>query len=181
MRRPVDAERVRRLMRELGYEAETDVRLYFTGGATAVLFGWRSSTIDVDVKLEPDTDRLLRALPRIKEKLEINIELASPDQFIPELPGWHERSAFIAREGRLSFYHYDFYAQALAKIERGHAQDRLDVRQMLDRGLIEPLELRRRFEEIEPLLYRYPAIDPTAFRRALEETLQEKGLSESRA
>ncbi len=178
MRRPVDAERIRRLMRELGQEAETDVRLYFTGGATAVLFGWRPSTIDVDVKLEPDTDRLLRALPRIKEKLEINIELASPDQFIPELPGWHERSAFIAQEGRLSFYHYDFYAQALAKIERGHAQDRLDVRQMLDRGMIDHPELRRRFEEIEPLLYRYPAIDPAAFRRAVEEALWEKSLSD---
>lgn len=178
MRRPVDAERIRRLMRELGNEAATDIRLYFTGGATAVLFGWRSSTIDVDVKLEPDTDRLLRALPRIKDKLQINIELASPDQFIPELPGWHERSAFIAREGRLSFYHYDFYAQALAKIERGHSQDRLDVHQMLDRGLIDPFELRQRFEEIEPLLYRYPALDPAAFRRALDEALGGEGSSE---
>jgi len=159
-------------MQELGDEAEKDVRLYFTGGATAVLFGWRQSTVDVDVKLEPESDRLFRALPRIKEKLEINIELASPDQFIPELPGWQERSAFIAREGRLSFYHYDFYAQALAKIQRGHSQDRLDVRNMIERGLIDPEELRRRFEEIEPRLYRYPAIDPAAFRRAVESALQ---------
>jgi len=172
MRRPVDAERIRRFMQELGDEAEKDVRLYFTGGATAVLFGWRQSTVDVDVKLEPESDRLFRALPRIKEKLEINIELASPDQFIPELPGWQERSAFIAREGRLSFYHYDFYAQALAKIQRGHSQDRLDVRNMIERGLIDPEELRRRFEEIEPRLYRYPAIDPAAFRRAVESALQ---------
>jgi len=172
MRRPVDAERIRRFMQELGDEAEKDVRLYFTGGATAVLFGWRQSTVDVDVKLEPESDRLFRALPRIKEKLEINIELASPDQFIPELPGWQERSAFIAREGRLSFYHYDFYAQALAKIQRGHSQDRLDVRNMIERGLIGREELRRRFEEIEPRLYRYPAIDPAAFRRAVESALQ---------
>ncbi len=161
-------------MRELGREAETESRLYFTGGATAVLFGWRSSTIDVDIKLEPDADRLLRSFPRIKDQLEINIELASPDQFIPELPGWHERSAFIAREGQLSFFHYDFYAQALSKIQRGHSQDRLDVRQMLDRRLIEPAELRQRFEQIEPYLYRYPAIDPAAFRRALEVVLREE-------
>lgn len=167
MRRPVDAERIRQFMRELGSEAEKDVRLYFTGGATAVLFGWRPSTVDVDVKMEPESDRLFRALPRIKEKLELNIELASPDQFIPELPGWQERSAFIVREGRLSFYHYDFYSQALSKIQRGHAQDHVDVRQMLERGLVDRGELRRRFEEIEPQLYRYPAIDPAAFRRAL--------------
>jgi hypothetical protein len=176
MRRPVDAERVRQFMRELGEEAEKDVRLYFTGGATAVLFGWRLSTVDVDVKLEPESDRIFRALPRIKEKLEINVELASPDQFIPELPGWQERSVFIAREGRLSFYHYDFYAQALAKIQRGHSRDLTDVRQMIGRGLIGREELLRRFEEIEPRLYRYPAIDPAAFRRAVEEALQEAEL-----
>ncbi|HEX3552020.1 MAG TPA: DUF6036 family nucleotidyltransferase [Thermoanaerobaculia bacterium] len=172
MRRPVDAERIRRFMRELGGEAERDVRLYFTGGATAVLLGWRTGTIDVDVKLEPETDRLFRAFPRLKEKLEINIELASPDQFIPELPGWRDRSAFIAQEGRLAFYHYDFHSQALSKIQRGHAQDRDDVRQMIDRGLIDRQELRRRFEEIEPHLYRFPAIDPAAFRRAVAEALE---------
>ena len=158
-------------MWELGGEAERDQRLYFTGGATAVLLGWRSSTLDV--KVDPESDRIYRALPRIKEKLEINIELAAPDQFIPELSGWRGRSAFIAREGRISFYHYDFYAQALSKIQRGHSQDRGDVREMLERGLIDRRELRRRFEEIEPQLYRFPAIDPEAFRRALEEALQE--------
>lgn len=173
MRRPVDAERIHRFMRELGREAEGDVRLYFTGGATAVLLGWRMSTIDVDIKMEPESDRLFRALPRIKDTLEVNIELAAPDQFIPEIPGWKERSLFIAREGRLSFYHYDFYGQALSKIQRGHAQDLSDVREMMARGLIEREELRRRFEEIEPSLYRYPAIDPPAFRRGLEEAIRE--------
>jgi hypothetical protein len=172
MRRPVDAERIRRFMRELGGEAEKDLRLYFTGGATAVLFGWRASTLDVDIKIDPESDRIFRALPQVKERLQINVELAAPDQFIPEVPGWQERSAFIAREGRLSFYHYDFYAQALSKIQRGHAQDRNDVQQMLQRGLIDPEALRRRFEQIEPRIYRFPAIDPVAFRRALDEALQ---------
>ncbi|HEV2844406.1 MAG TPA: DUF6036 family nucleotidyltransferase [Thermoanaerobaculia bacterium] len=160
-------------MRELGREAEKDVRLYFTGGATAVLLGWRQSTVDVDIKVDPETDRLFRAFPQLKEKLEINIELASPDQFIPEVPGWQERSAFIAREGRLSFYHYDFYAQALSKIQRSHAKDLEDVRQMIARGLVDPGELRRRFDQIEPQFYRYPAIDPAAFRKALEAILTE--------
>jgi hypothetical protein len=177
MRRPVDAERIRRFMRELGGEAERDLRLYFTGGATAVLLGWRSSTLDVDIKVDPESDRVSRAIPRVKEKLEINIELAAPDQFIPEVPGWEERSAFIAREGRLSFYHYDFYAQALSKIQRGHSQDLGDVRQMLERGLVDRQELRRRFEQIEPQLYKFPAINPATFQRALEEVLQEEELS----
>jgi len=169
MRRPVDAARVRELVRRLGAEAREETRLYLTGGATAVLLGWRPSTIDVDLKLEPESDRLLRAIPELKESLEMNVELAAPDQFIPELAGWRDRSPFVVREGRMSCHHYDLYAQALAKIERGHAQDRIDVQQMLERGLVERAELARRFAEIEPLLYRFPAIDPAAFRLALEE------------
>jgi hypothetical protein len=169
MRRLVDEPTLRRFMQTLGEEAEKDVRLYFTGGATAVLLGWRGSTVDVDIKIDPETDRLFRALPELKEKLSINIELASPDHFIPELPGWQERSLFVAREGRLSFYHYDLYAQALSKVERGHAQDLADVRQMIERGLVDPAELLQRFQEIEPRLYRYPAIDGPSFRRAVEE------------
>lgn len=158
-------------MKELGLEAGKDVRLYFTGEATAVLFGWRESTVDVDIKVDPESDKIFRAFPHLKEKLGINIELAAPDQFIPEVPGWQERSAFITREGGLSFYHYDFYAQALSKIQRGHAKDLEDIRQMIERGLVEPGELRRRFDQIEPQLFRYPAIDPAAFRKALEAIL----------
>ncbi|HEX2223337.1 MAG TPA: DUF6036 family nucleotidyltransferase [Thermoanaerobaculia bacterium] len=169
MRRLVDEAGIRRFMKSLGAVAEKDVRLYFTGGATAVLLGWRASTVDIDIKLDPERDEVFRAIPKLKDQLQVNVELASPDGFIPPLPGWQERSAFIAREGRLSFYHYDFYSQALAKIERGHSQDLSDVREMLDRGLVEPKELLRRFEEIEPGLYRYPAVDPVSFRRAVEE------------
>jgi hypothetical protein len=169
MRRPVDAQRVRAFMQALGAEADRAGHVYFTGGVTAVLTGWRGSTIDIDLKLEPDSDRLLRAIALLKERLEINVELAAPDQFIPELSGWRERSPWISREGSLDFHHYDYCAQALAKIERGHAQDRGDVSEILARGLVSVDELRRRFAEIEPLLHRFPAIDPASFRRGVED------------
>jgi uncharacterized nucleotidyltransferase DUF6036 len=169
MRRPVDAERIQRFMQALGPEAEKDLRLYFTGGATAVLLGWRSSTVDIDLKLEPDSDRVLQALSHLKDRLEINVELAAPDQFIPEVPGWKDRSVFIAREGRIGFYHYDLYSQALAKIERGHSLDLADVQTMIERGLVDRQELLRRFEQIEPRLHQHPAIDPVSFRQAVEE------------
>jgi hypothetical protein len=171
MRRLAEDTRIRRLMQALGAAANAETRVYFTGGATAVLEGWRATTVDVDIRIVPDRDEMLRAIPALKEDLELNIELASPADFIPELPAWEGRSRFIAREGRASFYHYDFYAQALAKIERGHAQDAADVAAMLDRGLVAPGRLRELFEAIEPRLYRYPAVDPRSFRRALETTL----------
>ena len=68
-----------------------------------------------------------------------------------------------------SFFHYDFYAQALSKLERGHDKDMGDVGEMLRSGHVERPELLRLFEVIEPLLYRFPAIDPATFRRAVED------------
>jgi hypothetical protein len=168
MRRPVDLARIREFMRALGPEADREGRAYLSGGSTAVLCGWRESTIDIDLKFEPESDRLLRALAELKERLGVNLELAAPDQFIPELPGWRDRSEWIAREGKLDFHHYDLYAQALAKIERGHAQDRVDVEQMIARGIVDLAALERHFAAIEPLLYRFPAIDAADFRRAVE-------------
>ena len=171
MRALVDDARLREFIRELGRAAEEEGRVYFTGGATAVLLGWRTSTIDADIRIVPETDAVFRAIPALKERLRLNVELASPPDFIPELPGWPDRSPFIARDGRLSFHHFDFYSQALAKIERGHARDRADVAEMLARGLVDPARLRAFFEAIVPRLDRYPAIDPPSFRRAVDEAL----------
>jgi hypothetical protein len=142
--------------------------VYLVGGATAVAEGWRQSTVDVDLAIDADADAILRAMPSIKEALDINIELASPADFIPVRPGWRDRSPFVAQEGQVTFRHFDLYAQALAKIERGHETDQGDVRELLARGLIEQRALREYFAAIEPELYRFPAIDPPSFRRAVE-------------
>ena len=54
----------------------------------------------------------------------MNVELAAPDDFIPPLPGWRERSLHIVQQGLVDFFTLMiFYAQALAKIERGHEQE----------------------------------------------------------
>lgn len=169
MRELADSSRIERFMRELGRAARHEGRVYLTGGATAVLYGWRKSTIDVDIKMIPDSDELLREIPRLKEDLDLNIELAAPSDFIPLPAGWEERSPLIRREGRLSFHHFDPVAQALSKAERGHAQDRLDVREMIESGLVDPAEARAQFARIEPELYRFPAVDPDAFREAVAE------------
>ena len=158
-------------MRALGEQAEAECRVYFTGGASAVLEGWRAQTIDADILVVPDSDRLLQAIPEIKERLRMNVEIASPAHFIPELPGWQERSRFIERHGPVSFSHYDFYAQALAKIERGEQKDLGDVREMVARRLVDPVQAWALFEAIEPQLYRFPAVDPAHFRRAVQDAL----------
>jgi len=171
MRPAADAGRIRELAQHLGRVARGRVRMYLTGGATAVLEGWRDSTIDVDLRFEPEADELLRELPELKERLALNIELASPPDFIPELPGWRERSPLVFREGNVEVLHFDPYSQTLSKIERGFAQDLEDVRSFIDSQLVDPRRLRGLFEAIVPELYRYPALDPEAFRRKVDQAL----------
>jgi hypothetical protein len=168
MRQPITADTLRVFMKALAAAVTTPSRIYLVGGATSVLLGWRTSTIDIDLKIIPESDEILRSLPELKERLHLNIELASPGDFIPELPGWPERSRFIQQEGQLAFYHYDFYAQALAKIERGHQIDSHDVNNLIASGLVDPKRLRELFFTIEDQLYLYPSLDRSAFRRAVE-------------
>jgi len=171
MREIATSPRIKEFMRRLGDAAIVDTKIYLTGGATAVLFGWRDTTIDVDLKIIPESDEIFRALPALKESLRLNVELASPDMFIPALPGWESRSIFISREGKVDWYHYDPCGQALAKIERSHERDRGDVQEFIRRDLVRPSELRRLFAQIIPELIRYPAIDPAAFAQRVEKAL----------
>ena len=172
MRELANAERIRRFMRALGAEADSDGAAFLTGGATAVLLGWRPTTIDIDISFLPEADRVLTAIPRLKEELRVNVELVGPGDFIPLPRGWQGRSVFAAREGRLTFYHFDPYSQVLAKLERGHAQDLEDVRAFVASGLVNPLQALAYFRELEPELYRFPAVDPPSFRRSVERTFE---------
>ena len=172
MRPPVDPARVLQLLRELGRRAKGPGRIYLVGGASALLEGWRDSTVDVDLKLDPEPLGIFEAIAELKTKLDVNIELAAPDQFLPALPDWRERSVFIEKLGEVEFFHYDFRAQALSKLARGHDRDLADVRAMLRLGLVSGEALAEAFETIRPRLIRYPSLDAAAFEKRLQ-VLQE--------
>jgi hypothetical protein len=167
MRAEADKIKLEMFMSAVGSRVSGEGCIYLTGGATAVLHNWRPMTIDVDLKPDPEPAGLFEALAQLKEELDINVELASPDQFVPAVPGWRERSRFIAQHGRVRFFHYDLYGQALSKLQRRHERDLRDVKSMLQSGMIETGLLLELFTQIEPQLIRYPAIDPATFRAAV--------------
>lgn len=173
MRSDTNKRKIERLMDALGAAGLGSGRIYFTGGATAVLFGWRDMTVDVDFKLDPEPRGIFEALPKLKNDLDVNIELASPDQFVPALPGWRDRSLFIAQRGPVEFFHYDLYGQALSKIERYHARDQIDVQKMFQSGFVEPARLWELYQRVETEMLRYPAIEPKALRARLEQLIRE--------
>jgi hypothetical protein len=174
MRSNVDTQKIEQLMKALGREARGSGCIYFTGGASALLIGWRSSTVDIDMRLDPEPPGIFQAIAKLKQELDINIELASPQDFLPQLPGWRDRSIFIGRQGAISFYHYDFTAQALAKLSRGYNRDISDVQAMYEQKLFTLEKLRDCFKEIEPELIRFPALDPDLLRNKIEQFIDRR-------
>ncbi len=175
MRSPLDVNRLQAVLEALGRRVRSDGGVYLTGGATALLRGWRASTVDLDLRLDPEPAGAFEAIAAIKDELDANIELASPPDFIPELPGWRDRSPWVGRFGRIDVYHYDLYAQALSKIERGHDRDLLDVGAMVQSGDVVIARLQALFEAIQPGLIRYPGIDAPTFRAKVAEACDELG------
>lgn len=172
MRANVDPQKIEHLMQVLGREARGSGCIYFTGGASALLMGWRSSTVDVDIRLDPEPPGIFQAIAKLKQELNINIELASPQDFLPPLPGWRDRSVFIGKRGQISFYHYDFTAQALSKLSRGFDRDINDVQAMYEQKLFSSSELRNCFEAIAPELIRFPSLNPDVIRSRVERFIE---------
>ncbi len=89
MRSPATRERILELIRALGQQVRGPGTVYLVGGSSIVLMGaGRESTIDVDLKLDPEPAGIFEAIAALKNTLDLNIELAAPDQFIPPIPGW---------------------------------------------------------------------------------------------
>lgn len=171
MRKEIHQLEVELFFDRLAVLAKGPGTVYITGGASAVLLGWRLSTVDIDIKLSPEPAGIFQAIQEIKNSLHMNIELASPDDFVPVLPGWQSRSQYICTKNRVDFYHYDFYGQALSKIVRGHERDLQDVNAMLDHNHIEKAQLWRLYYAIAGDFIRFPAIDTRLLKGKLEKQL----------
>jgi hypothetical protein len=154
-------------MRELARRTHGPGCVYFTGGSTALLLGLREQTLDIDIKVEPEPRGIFEAIASLKNELNLNVKLASPDDFIPAPSGWRELATPIERVGEISFLHYDLCMQSLAKIERGFSQDLADARSLINKGYISLEGLKERFSQIEARFIRYPIINPDDFRAKL--------------
>jgi hypothetical protein len=145
-------------------------RVYLVGGGTAVLLGWRASTIDAD--LYSDREEVFRDIQALKERLQLNVEFVRPEDFVPPLAGTEERHLFIETIGKVSYYHYDPYAQLLSKVVRGFRQDLLDAEKFLSSGMVDPERFRSLVHQIAESAYsRYPALSRQAVLDAVHDYL----------
>lgn len=149
-------------------------RVYLVGGGTAVLAGWRESTLDAD--LHSDTEAIFRDIQAVKERLELNIEFARPEDFVPPLAGTDDRHVFIQAIGRVSFYHYDPCAQLLSKLVRGFSRDLQDARMFLQSGMVDVERFRSLVNAIPGAAYqKYPALSRQGVMEAVEAFLDSTG------
>jgi hypothetical protein len=173
VRSELTRDRLRRLMQEIARTAPARraFRVFFVGGATAVYLGFRPSSIDAD--LWSADDGVFRDVQDIKERVDVNVEFARPEQFVPPLEGSEGRHLLVKTLGRVSFFHYDPYAQALSKIVRGLERDLVDARAFIAGGLVEPGRLRALVKEIPGSVYaKYPTLSREAVEGAVETFLR---------
>jgi len=136
-------------------------KVYLVGGGTAVQAGWRDSTIDAD--LHADRDEIFRDIQNIKERLQLNVKFARPEDFVPPLAGSEDRHVFIGKVGNVSYYHYDPYAQLLSKIIRGFARDLADAESFLASGMVDGENFRKLVDAVPESVYaKYPALSRQA-------------------
>lgn len=157
-RQSVDRARIRLFLERLAARYRGAARIYLVGGTTLVYEGLRQQSLDIDLVLEVAREqhsRLVQAIRELKDELSLNVEEASPGDFIP-LPSGHEgRHAFVERFGQIDVYHFDLYSTALSKVERGRTQDFEDVLTLLTSGRIQWDRLEACFREILPLMGRH--------------------------
>jgi hypothetical protein len=169
MRQRVDQQRIELFLQQLGRQFTKPGRVYLVGGTTMVYEGLRQQTLDIDLALEiadEDHSAFIAAVRTLKERLALNIEEASPADFIPLPAGYRERSQFVGRYGQLDVFHFDLYSTALSKIERGTENDFADVLSLLQ---AERLEMARLVDYFNEILLRYATDslkqDPVEFQR----------------
>ena len=173
MRAETDAAKLMAFMAELGNRVRGPGRIYFADGATALLHGWRSTTIDVDLKPDPEPPGLFEALAVLKDEIDINKNWpARINSYRLCLVG--ASAVCLSRvTGNSSFFITILYGQTLSKLQRRHDRDIQDARSFLRDGLIDVARLLEMFEQIEPELIRYPAVDAASFRSAVLEFCDE--------
>lgn len=169
MRNELTRERLAELMRAIGRSAPSrrkSYRVYLVGGATAVWCGWRAASVDAD--FHTDHDEVFEDVQGLKTRLNLNIEFARPEHFVPALPGADTRHVFIEKVGSVEFFHYDPYSQCFSKVVRGFARDLADAHQFVASGMVDTAKLRALVDAISDAAFaRYPTLSPAAVRDAV--------------
>jgi len=164
-----DVRQISEFLERLGQCYRFSGTVYLVGGSSLLLLAAKESTFDIDLKFEVAPEHhsnFIRCLRQLSVEMELAVEQASPDEFLPLPGGYEDRRRYIGRYGGLEVSHFDLYSVALGKLQRGNEKDFVDAVQMVRTGLIELAALDRYFQEVLPRLEGYSLrTDPLDFER----------------
>ncbi len=167
MRPNVDKKAIESFLQQLGRIFRKPGRLYLVGGAALVHAGVRPGfTEDIDIQVGTANEGdLIVAIQRLIQQMQINIEFASPKDFIPLPSQWETHAQYVGRYGQIEVFYFDFYSIALSKIERATTRDIEDVKLLVQQQYITLDELDASYREVLAQLGkgRYPKITPERF------------------
>jgi len=167
MRPGVDKAAIESFLQQLGRTFHKQARLYLAGGAALVHLGVRPGfTQDIDIQVGGTNEgELIVAIQGLIQQMQVNVEFASPADFMPLPSQWETHARFIGRYGMIDVFYFDFYSIALSKIERGNERDIADVKLLVRQGIITLNELDAAYQEVLSHLGkgRYPRITPQRF------------------
>lgn len=106
-----------------------------------------------------DEDEMITAIRRIVEQMQINVEFASPGDFIPIPTQWVAQAKYIGRYGSIEAFYFDFYSLALSKIARGSDRDLINVKLLVQQKVITLEGLDATYKEVLPRMGKRPYIN----------------------
>jgi hypothetical protein len=163
----VDKRSIESFLQQLGRTFRKWGCLYLVGGAAIVHAGIRPGfTQDIDIQVSGENEgELIVAIQQLIQQMQINIEFASPGDFIPLPSQWEMHAQYVGRYGGVDVFYFDFYSIALSKIERGNNRDIADVKLLVKQGIVSLDELDVAYQEVLSQLGqgRYPRITPQRF------------------
>lgn len=167
MRPNVDKSQIENFLKNLGRAFRKPGRLYLVGGAAMVHAGLRpGATQDIDVTVSSaNEDEMLDTIRQLKDTMKINVEFASPADFMPIPSQWEASAQYIGRYGAIDVFYFDFYSIALSKIQRGSTRDINDVKLLLQQKVITLQDLDAAYNEVLPRVGKgpYNRLDPKQF------------------
>jgi hypothetical protein len=181
VRQRTDQARLKRFLRALGRRLRRPIRLYLVGGSVLIDLGLRTSTLDIDYVADADDPAALteleQAIRALKNELDVNVEPASPADFLPIPLSALNQSRYVGRYGQVSVYYYHLPSLVISKAARGLEQDLDDAERLVRAGEVAWSDVEATWREIRSSPTGWLRYEPDEVERRLDLLRQRLGVS----
>lgn len=148
MSESLDETRIRAILQLIGERITMPSNLILIGGGALALLGSPRLTVDIDfIGDDIAPDELSKTIMQVAKEQNIYADPVPLERFIPMPQGSESRMITIGKFGNLSVYTADPYSIALAKLVRGFDTDLADIVFLIQRNLIDLVQLQHVVEE----------------------------------